>query len=193
MKLRRSPSGLKKLNALNAQRREIEVRVRDQSDAIQSKTLRPLNGLLNAFNAALVTQQSHEMRLECSFGNAASTGIKATDHHGKDVRPELYLSEGQLGAVNLGLLLGANLTYPWSKWPALLIDDPLQYADIVNASAFMDVLCNLVKEKDYQVILSTHDAAQADFCLRKCAAAAIPTASCQLLAQSADGVRYRLG
>ena len=111
---------------------------------------------------------------------------------GEAVRPELYLSEGQLGAVNLGLLLSANLTYSWSKWRAVLIDDPLQYADIVNASAFMDVVCNLVRQKGYQVILSTHDPVQADFCLRKCRAAKIETRLCQLLAQSLDGVQYRV-
>jgi len=179
------------LGEIDRQREQIRNTVKDQNRRIQETTLQPLNGLLNAFSSALVTLQSHEMRLDCRFGIGAGTGILAKDVRGNQVNPELYLSEGQLGAVNLALLFSANLTYPWSRWPALLIDDPLQYSDIISASAFMDLICNLVQERKLQVILSTHDSSEADFCRRKCVAAGIPTQNCQLLANSQDGVQYR--
>jgi DNA repair protein SbcC/Rad50 len=179
------------LAEIDRQRNNIRVAVREQNRRIQEITLQPLNGLLNAFNTALVADQTHEIRLDCRFGIGAAAGILAKDVRGNEVIPELYLSEGQLGAVNLALLFSANLTYPWSRWPAILIDDPLQYSDIVSASAFMDLICNLVKERNMQIILSTHDSGEADFCRRKCIAAKIQTQDCQLLANSQDGVQYR--
>jgi DNA repair exonuclease SbcCD ATPase subunit len=182
---------LHKLAEVERQRERIRNIVKDQNRRIQEVTLQPLNGLLNAFTSVLMTQQSHEMRLDCRFGVGAVAGIVAKDLNGKQVNPELYLSEGQLGAVNLALLFSANLTYPWSRWPALLIDDPLQYSDIISASAFMDLVCNLVRERNLQVILSTHDSSEADFCRRKCVAADIPTQDCQLLANSQNGVQFR--
>lgn len=179
------------LTMIDRQRDSIRNAVREQNRRIQEVTLQPLNGLLNAFTSALVTQQSHEIRLDCRFGIGAGAGILAKDIRGNQINPELYLSEGQLGGVNLALLLSANLTYPWSRWPAMLIDDPLQYSDIISSSAFMDLICNLVQERKLQVILSTHDSSEADFCRRKCIAAGIPTQDCQLLANSQEGVQYR--
>lgn len=176
---------------IERQRDNVRTIVREQNRRIQEVTLQPLNGLLNAFTSALVTQQSHEIRLDCRFGIGAGTGILAKDIRGNQVNPELYLSEGQLGGVNLALLLGANLTYPWSRWPAMMIDDPLQYSDIISSSAFMDLICNLVQERKLQVIITTHDSSEADFCRRKCVAAGIPIQDCQLLANSQDGVQYR--
>jgi len=77
------------------------------------------------------------------------------------------LSEGQLASSSLSTLLAMSTAYPWSRWRALLLDDPLQQCDITHAAALADLLGNLVLDLRYQVILSTHDFALADFLERK--------------------------
>ncbi len=48
------------------------------------------------------------------------------------------------------------------------MDDPLQHNDIIHASAFIDQMRQLVRLLGYQVIMSTHDTAEAEFLVRKC-------------------------
>ena len=68
------------------------------------------------------------------------------------------------------------------------MDDPLQHNDVIHASAFMDLLRQMVRELDYQVILSTHDSAEADFLIRKCRSAGIPHRVHELLPHGDEGL-----
>ena len=63
-----------------------------------------------------------------------------------------------------------------SGWRArgLLLDSPLQHNDVIHASAFMDLLRQMVRELGYQVLLSTHDNSEAGFLESKCRRAGIP-------------------
>jgi hypothetical protein len=71
--------------------------------------------------------------------------------------------------------------YPWSRWRALLLDDPLQHNDVIHTAAFADVMRNLVSLEGYQVIMSSHDTVETDFIERKFTAAALPCVVVQLL------------
>ena len=46
------------------------------------------------------------------------------------------------------------------------MDDPLQHNDVIHASAFMDLMRQLVRRLDYQIIMSTHDSAEAAYLIR---------------------------
>lgn len=105
---------------------------------------------------------------------------------------DLVLSEGQAGATALSFLLAASTSYRWSRWRALLLDDPLQYTDLVHKAAFLDLLRPLILEERYQVIMTSHDLEEADFIRRKCRNAGIPFTLCRLLAVGNDGVDYRI-
>jgi ABC-type enterochelin transport system ATPase subunit len=74
-----------------------------------------------------------------------------------DINPNRYFSEGQLSALSVSALLAASTSFRWSRWRGLLTDDPLQHNDVIHASAFMDLMRQLVRRLDYQVIMSTHD------------------------------------
>jgi hypothetical protein len=52
-----------------------------------------------------------------------------------EMNPNLYFSEGQLSALSVSALLAASTTFSWSRWRALLLDDPLQHNDVIHASA----------------------------------------------------------
>lgn len=109
-----------------------------------------------------------------------------------EIPADLVLSEGQAGATALSFLLAASTSYRWSRWRALLLDDPLQYTDLVHKAAFLDLLRPLILEERYQVIMTSHDLEEADFIRRKCRNAGIPFTLCRLLAVGNDGVDYRI-
>ncbi|MGZ0710068.1 AAA family ATPase [Coraliomargarita sp. W4R53] len=104
--------------------------------------------------------------------------------------PELWLSEGQMSAMGLSVLLGASTVYRWSRWRALLLDDPLQDTDLIHAAAFGDVVRGLISDEGYQVILSTHSHDEADFLIRKCRRADLPVRKIELLSLGPSGLKY---
>jgi ABC-type nitrate/sulfonate/bicarbonate transport system ATPase subunit len=85
-------------------------------------------------------------------------------------------------------LFAASTTFQWSRWRCLLMDDPLQHNDVIHASAFMDLVRQLVRCLDYQVIMSTHDSAEAAFLIRKCQSAKIPFIVHELLPPGNGGL-----
>lgn len=76
-------------------------------------------------------------------------------------------SEAQMTDIQLSFLLSMSLTHAWSPWKALLLDDPTQHHDLVHASAVFDLLRDFISDHGYQVVIATHDAAQARYFLRK--------------------------
>ena len=106
------------------------------------------------------------------------------------LRNQVGALEGQMAALAVSMLCAASLTYPWSRWRALVLDDPLQHNDAIHAAAFADLIGNLVKHKGYQVLLSSHDLAQAEFLRRKFDARHIPCAGLDLLGRGKEGVEW---
>jgi exonuclease SbcC len=105
-----------------------------------------------------------------------------------EMNPNLYFSEGQLSALSVAALLAASTTFGWSRWKGLLLDDPLQHNDVIHASAFMDLLRQLVNGLGYQIILSTHDSSEAEFLSRKCRSAGIPYQIHELAPRGEEGL-----
>ena len=105
-----------------------------------------------------------------------------------EMNPSLYFSEGQLSALSVAALLAASTTFGWSRWRGLLLDDPMQHNDVIHASAFMDLLRQMVLGLRYQIIMSTHDSAEAEFLSRKCRSAGIPYQVHELVPRGAAGL-----
>ena len=158
----------------------------------------PLNDLINDYNKALLTTPG-----EGSDPNAVHNvdrtrfdmGLRYNDPldealYNTDISPHLVLSEGQLAANGFSILCAASTAYPWSRWRALLLDDPLQHNDIIHAAAFVDVMRNLVELQGYQLIMSSHDCAEGAFIERKFDAAGLPCTVVTLTAPSKEGVKF---
>jgi hypothetical protein len=71
-----------------------------------------------------------------------------------------------------------------------LLDDPLQHNDIIHTAAFVDLMRNLVELQRYQLVISSHDRAEAEFIRRKFDAAGLPCSVIALTAPSKAGIRY---
>ncbi|RTM05702.1 MAG: hypothetical protein EKK31_15195 [Hyphomicrobiales bacterium] len=165
----------------------------DELADFNTSYMQPLDTLMKAINLAImgdprVGLESYvkNRRVEqrpTKEGEALPPEVASID-------PRLVHSEGQMAALSVSMLCAASLTYPWSRWRGLVLDDPLQHNDIIHAAAFSDFVCNLVVSRGYQVLLSTHDRAQAEFLRRKMSSRNLPCAVLNLLGTGQDGVEW---
>lgn len=66
-------------------------------------------------------------------------------------------SEGQLSGVNLAVQLSMALAFRWSRWPAVLLDDPAQYSDVVHSTNLVETLRVLALHQGFQIFMATHE------------------------------------
>ncbi|WP_292634833.1 AAA family ATPase [Novosphingobium sp.] len=180
--------------ALNKYTRSLQ----DEAEDFSSRVLAPLNDVIDAFNEAMLSTPGETINFKAGH-RVDATQFDMTLRY-KDriddatlntgLPPQIVLSEGQLAANGFSILCAASTAYPWSRWRALLLDDPLQHNDIIHTAAFVDVMRNLVEFEGYQLIMSSHDRAETEFIARKFDAASLPCAKVVLTAPAADGVQY---
>lgn len=168
-----------------------------QADNFSTQVLDPLNTVIDNFNEAMLStpgesiQFKAEARVDATtFGMALRYREQAKNaaETQRDLPPQIVLSEGQLAANGFSILCAASTAYPWSRWKALLLDDPLQHNDIIHTAAFVDVMRNMVELNGYQLIMSSHDRGESDFIARKFDAAGLPCTTVLLTAPSDKGV-----
>jgi DNA repair exonuclease SbcCD ATPase subunit len=168
-----------------------------QADDFSARVLDPLNTVIDDFNEAMLSTPGESIQFKTktrvdttSFGMALRYREKVENaiERQKDLPPQVVLSEGQLAANGFSILCAASVAYPWSRWRALLLDDPLQHNDIIHTAAFVDVMRNMVELNGYQLIMSSHDRGESDFIARKFDAAGLPCSTVVLTAPSDKGV-----
>lgn len=160
--------------------------------------LAPLNSVIDDFNEAMLSTPGETIRFNAEhrvdttrFEMMLHSRDRVDDaNFDRELPPQIVLSEGQLAANGFSILCAASTAYPWSRWRALLLDDPLQHNDIIHTAAFVDVMRNMVELKGYQLIMSSHDRAESEFIARKFDAAGLPCSTVTLTAPSAAGVQY---
>lgn len=174
----------------------LQQELKDISETYSSTVIKPLDARNEGFLRVLSCFPKHDVSLRPSTQRAKQnlalsvnmgSGAKGTD---ASFGARYLLSEGELSALSLSLLLSMSTAYQWSKWRALLLDDPVQSNDIIHVAAFYDLMANLVKEEGYQIIVSTHDASLADFARRKLESARIVCKTCQFQGITPKGVVY---
>jgi hypothetical protein len=145
----------------------------------------PLGQLMSRINQAILCDPRVGIDLHVTNKKVEQTAVKGSQvpRTAGGVDPILVHSEGQMAALAVSMLCAASLTFPWSRWKALVLDDPLQHNDSIHAAAFADFMGNLVSTEGYQVLISTHDLAQAQFLQRKFSSRRIPCQTLSLLGQ----------
>jgi DNA repair exonuclease SbcCD ATPase subunit len=168
-----------------------------QADDFSNRVLDPLNTVIDDFNEAMLSTPGESIQFKAdtrvdatSFGMALKyrERVENAIETKKELPPQIVLSEGQLAANGFSILCAASTAYPWSRWRALLLDDPLQHNDIIHTAAFVDVMRNMVELNGYQLIISSHDRGESDFIARKFDAAGLPCSTVFLTAPSDKGV-----
>ena len=182
--------------ARNAVKRYSED-LQKQANDFSARVLDPLNTVIDDFNEAMLSTPGESIQFKAdtrvdatSFGMALRYREKVDNaiETKKDLPPQVVLSEGQLAANGFSILCAASTAYQWSRWRALLLDDPLQHNDIIHTAAFVDVMRNMVELNGYQLIMSSHDRSESEFIARKFDAAGLPCATVLLTAPSDKGV-----
>ena len=174
---------------------EVGAKMQARAEEFADDVLKPLNDTIQRFSRTLMTWSDSSIIYRAEHHATRSELRPAIIHTGTDgttsqleINPNYFFSEGQLSALSVSALLAASTTFSWSRWRGLLLDDPLQHNDIIHASAFMDLLRQMVRELRYQVILSTHDSSEAEFLARKCRSAGIPFKVHELLPRGDAGL-----
>jgi exonuclease SbcC len=188
-------SRLERAERARARMESVVSTMQSTADDYAENVLQPLNETIQRFSRALMTWSDAAIVYNAEhFATRAELRPSAvrTERDGStavlDINPNLYFSEGQLSALSVSALLAASTSFRWSRWRGLLMDDPLQHNDVIHASAFMDLMRQLVRRLDYQVIMSTHDSAEAAFLIRKCESAGIPLRVHEMQPPGDDGL-----
>lgn len=164
-----------------------------------AQVLAPLNDIIVEFNEAMLSSPGQSIQFTTKHNISSTTFGMALQNRAQlqsgatpqeAVPPQLMLSEGQIAANGFSILCAASTAYQWSRWRALLLDDPLQHNDIIHTSAFIDVMRNMVELNGYQLIISTHDKGESDFIERKFGAAGLPCTRISLTGPSENGVLF---
>jgi hypothetical protein len=166
-----------------------------QADIYAERVLQPLNQTIQRFGRALMTWSDASIIYRAEHYATRSElrpSAVRTDAEGRtvplEINPNLFFSEGQLSALSVSALFAASTAFQWCRWRCLLMDDPLQHNDVIHASAFMDLVRQLVRRLNYQIVMSTHDSAEAAFLIRKCQSANIPFVVHELTPCGDDGL-----
>ena len=178
--------------------RRLSTRMKSEITAFEDNILDPLNDRFLAFCRALstsgdlvpdVSSRSHMRKKGVWWGVKI---LRDGTDGGTSVPAHQRLSEGQLASLAVSFLMAASTTHRWSRWPALILDDPLQHNDLVHLAAFTDLIRRLIQEKGYQVILSTHDQAEAEYLYRRLHSVGDGAILCTLLGTGSDGVECQI-
>lgn len=137
----------------------------------------------------LAEQESKLQELRDQHERLAKAWL-AWEREGELPPPSVDAVEERLRASLAKGGVSMSTAYPWSRWPALLLDEPLQPHGPIHPAAFVEVLRELVQERKYQVILATRDKALAEGLRRKMVAAGIECVTCRYGGSSPTGVLY---
>lgn len=186
-KVQKAMERLERATSVREQSEQLVHDLQTKADTYSQHVLRPLNACIRQFSRALMTRADDsvtyraehyanrsELKPEINLRSAVGSETSI------EMNPNLYFSEGQLAALSISALFAASTCFRWSRWKALLLDDPLQHSDVIHASAFVDVVANLVRELGYQVIMSTHDETEFEYMANKFRSSSIPLSVCQL-------------
>ncbi|MGB3845437.1 MAG: AAA family ATPase [Sphingopyxis sp.] len=152
---------------------------RDFDNRIHGTALKPWNALFRQVYATLAGSLGETLewtpdRVDMRYGELDSHAVPRVDDlalHGWMAGH--FFSEGQLAALQISAMITASVLLPWSRWQALMFDDPLQHADVIKVGAFADLMRSLCQDKGHQIIMTTHDQTQADFLHAKFSAAGL--------------------
>lgn len=177
-----------------AKAKELAEGLKEKADAFNDQALKPLTSRIQRFHDVL---SPFRYQIEWAAKTAPSGGTKLTQSVSyssgglhREAPPMAELSDGQISVQGLATLLAASTEYRWSRWPALLLDDPLQSSDLLHASAFIDIIRGLISDLGYQIFLSSHDMEEAKYIIRKCERSDITVTQCHLLGPGVNGVRW---
>jgi exonuclease SbcC len=155
---------LKKNDAWAHHLRELHTHVQRVRSEVENWRLRRYEPTLNVIYRRLsphplfgpikisVNSETKTLKIQVDVSEQLSDG----DSDGKGLAPLRYFSEAQQNILALSLFLSNSIHQRWSHFGPILLDDPVQNMDDLNANALIDSLRTLVNQKR-QFVLATCD------------------------------------
>lgn len=168
----------KELARIDRFREERDVargRLREVLTERQALISHPIEVAMNWIQRMMLSKRGVVTRLRPITSRGSSKLELVTSVGSSEVASTSFRSEGEQAADHLCYLIAVSLAFGhWCKWPALILDDPLQFNDIVHTSGYADLVRRLIVERGYQLFHATHDLDQARYLAQKCLSAGIP-------------------
>jgi exonuclease SbcC len=103
------------------------------------------------------------LRAVYGFGNISlnpekgGIAVRVQRQEKKNIAPSDYFSESQIQIIMLSLFLSAVLTQTWSSFAPILLDDPVEHFDDMNAYSLLELISGLIMQSngEHQFIIST--------------------------------------
>jgi len=123
-----------------------------------------LNALATPLNSIFERLNGHPLfgalRIEPDEKNKTVTFRVETPHNqertsASDVPPRSYLSDAQLNIVALSIFLSIALYQTWSRFRLIVVDDPVQQMDDLNAASFIDLIREIAVQNRRQFLITT--------------------------------------
>ena len=167
-------AALTRVESFKKQREVARTELRRVLEERQTVISQPIQVALNRVQGMVLSKR----KVHTEFKTGSPRGLPKLDLISKfgnaEMASEQFRSEGEQAADHLCYLIAVSLTFgSWCKWPALLLDDPLQFTDIVHTSGYADLIRRMIVERGYQIFHTTHDLDQARYLAQKCRAAGI--------------------
>jgi exonuclease SbcC len=164
--------------------------LKSRRNEFDKAVLAPATPLLHGMLRRLVRDRRwHDVEWDFSTRRNRPQAGMTTAVHGDRHPVRKIASEAQTTKIQLALLIALARTQRWSRWPALLLDDPTQHQDLAHAAAVFDVLRDQIVDHGFQVLFSTHDSVHAEFFERKLRNDGVPCNIVTLVPTRA-GVRF---
>lgn len=138
-----------------------ELTVMDMTETLKALSA-PLNNIFERLNGHPLFGA---LRIEPNKKNKTVTFRVETPHQNSekssnveipmDVPPRSYLSDAQLNIVALSIFLSIALYQTWSKFKLIVIDDPVQQMDDLNAASFIDLIREVSIQNRRQFVITT--------------------------------------
>jgi len=147
----------KKRNQLNSWLSYFDIICKE----IESMQNRSLKGYTEKYGPLASTIQ-RRMRSVYSFGELrlhpekGEIAVRVERKGEINLHPSDYFSESQIQILMLSLFLSAALTQTWSSFAPILLDDPVEHFDDLNAYSLLDFIKGLIESnRERQIIIST--------------------------------------
>ena len=104
------------------------------------------------------------------YGERLDIGIRYRGQSEEAGEPRVFLSSAQLNVLALAMFMSMGAKQRWSRLDVLLLDDPIQHLDDLDAVAFLDTLRAVALGRfgaRRQIVLSTCDKAMYRLMIQK--------------------------
>ena len=130
-------------------------------DTALEKTIRAYQREIERhFKAMIPAPHLYESIVLRRVGSRVQLGVKYRGQATESGEPRVFLSNAQLNLLALAIFLSMGARQRWSRLQSLLLDDPIQHLDDLDAVAFLDTLravaLGRLGEKR-QIVISTCD------------------------------------